>query len=312
MLGRPIAVTFLALAALAAPAAADDAKCGLVRMSDPGWSDVSSTNGLFGNVLQGLGYRQKVETLAVPVTYRSMASGQIDAFLGNWMPAQKSFVEAPIADGSIKVVHENLKGIRFTLAVPDYVANAGVKSVDDLAGFGDKFRKKIYGIGAGSPINQNIQKAIEAGEYGLSGWELIESGEQAMLAQVDRAQRRKEWIAFIAWEPHPMNTKYKFTYLGGGTKTFGENYGASNVFTVARKGLTDQCPNLGRLLAQTSFTIEMENEVMAMLADGRTADAAAKDWLKTNPAVLDEWLDGVQTIDGKPGLAAVKAYLGLQ
>jgi glycine betaine/proline transport system substrate-binding protein len=34
-------------------------------------------------------------------------------------------------------------------------------------------------------------------------------------------------------------------------------------------------------------------------------------YLKANPAVLDAWLDGVTTVDGQPGAAAVKKSLGL-
>ena len=38
---------------------------------------------------------------------------------------------------------------------------------------------------------------------------------------------------------------------------------------------------------------------------------AAAEWLKTNPPQLANWLEGVTTFDGKPGLPAVKASLGL-
>jgi glycine betaine/proline transport system substrate-binding protein len=37
---------------------------------------------------------------------------------------------------------------------------------------------------------------------------------------------------------------------------------------------------------------------------------AAKKWLKAHEDALGPWLDGVTTIDGKPGLDAVKASLG--
>src|SRR5215218_3685163 len=183
-------------------------------MSDPGWSDISSTNALLGTVLKGLGYDQKIETLAVPVTYKSLGEGLIDVFLGNWMPAQKKFVDPLIQEGKIGVVRKNLDG---------------VKSVEDLAKHADKFGRKIYGIEPGAPVNQNMQSMIKAGDYGLGGWEVVESSEQAMLAQVERAGRQKNWIVFMGWEPHPMNTKLKLSYLSGGEKTFGANYGASEV-----------------------------------------------------------------------------------
>ncbi len=313
MIKRGIAAAFaVTILASGAALAAEPAKCKLVRMSDPGWSDISSTNALLGNVLKGLGYEQKVDTLAVPVTYRSLGEGIIDVFLGNWMPAQKKFVDPLIADGSMKAVRKNLENLKFTLAVPDYVAAGGVRTVEDLAKHADKFGRKIYGIEPGAPVNQNMQAMIKAGDYGLAGWDVVESSEQAMLAQVERAGRQKNWIVFVGWEPHPMNTKYKMTYLSGGEKTFGANYGASEVFTVARKGFTEDCPNLARLLGQTVFTVAMENEVMAGIEAGKQPEQAALAWLKANPATVEPWLQGVTTFDGKDGLPAVKAALGLR
>jgi glycine betaine/proline transport system substrate-binding protein len=49
----------------------------------------------------------------------------------------------------------------------------------------------------------------------------------------------------------------------------------------------------------------------AILDDGKEPNAAATDWLKANPEVLDPWLDGVTAFDGGDAQAAVKAALGL-
>ena len=79
------------------------------------------------------------------------------------------------------------EGTEFTLAVPTYVWNAGVKTFADLGQHADQFNKKIYGIGSGAPANQSIQKMISGDEFGLGDWKLVESSEQAMLAEVGRA-----------------------------------------------------------------------------------------------------------------------------
>jgi glycine betaine/proline transport system substrate-binding protein len=51
---------------------------------------------------------------------------------------------------------------------------------------------------------------------------------------------------------------------------------------------------------------------MALILDKQmSGDDAAAEWLKANPGALDAWLAGVTTIDGKEGLPAVKASLGL-
>jgi glycine betaine/proline transport system substrate-binding protein len=107
-----------------------------------------------------------------------------------------------------------------------------------------------------------------------------------------------------------MNTKLQLEYLSGGDKYFGANYGSATVRTVARKGFVEECPNLAKLLSQMTFTVDMENTIMgAILDDGAEAKDAAKAELKADPSVLDAWLAGVTTFDGKDGLEAVKASL---
>lgn len=292
--------------------AAQDDACRLIRMSDPGWTDITSTNAVFGTLLEGLGYEQQVETIAVPITFQSLANGQIDVFLGNWMPAQTGFVEPLKAEGTIDIVGPNLENAKFTLAVPDYVAEAGVTDFSHLAEHADRFERTIYGIEPGAPANQHIAAMIQAGDFGLGDWTLVESSEQGMLSQVERAERRDEWVVFLAWEPHPMNTAHEITYLSGGDAYFGPNYGSTTVNTVTRTGYSEECPNIGRLLQQLRFSVDMENEIMAMILDeGRDGTEAAAAWLAQHPDVLDPWFQGVNTIGGEPGLPAVKAHLGV-
>jgi glycine betaine/proline transport system substrate-binding protein len=299
-------------AAVAAPAlAADPETCQTIRMSDPGWTDITSTNALAGVVLAGLGYEQDVSTLSVPVGFEGLKSGDIDVFLGNWMPSHAAFREELDAAGAVEVLAKNLTGAKFTLAVPSYVGEAGVSDFADLAPNADKFDSTIYGIEPGAVANINIEKMIDAGEFGLGDWSLVDSGEQAMLAQVRRAERGEDWIVFLAWAPHPMNTEFDITYLSGGDAYFGPNFGGAEVFTLARTGWPAECPNAAQLFRNLVFSIEMENEMMGLILDGEAPDAAAEAWLKDHPDVLGPWLEGVTTLDGQPGLDAVKAALGV-
>ena len=299
------------LLAAAAPArAADLESCRTVRMSDPGWTDITSTNGVAGVLLDALGYQQRVDTLSVPITFRALQDGALDVFLGNWMPAQQNTAGPLIRDGKVDLLRHNLERAKFTLAVPTYVAEGGVRNFGDLAKHADRFGKKIYGIEAGAPANQNIQRMLDAGDFGLRGWQLVESSEQAMLSEVNQAVRRKEWIAFLAWEPHPMNAKLPITYLDGGDRYFGANYGDTTINTLSRKGYAAACPNAARLFSQLAFSTGMENELMAdtesMRSDGK---AAALRYLKAHPELIESWLQGVTTRDDKDGLAAVRASL---
>ncbi|MBU0834178.1 MAG: glycine/betaine ABC transporter substrate-binding protein, partial [Alphaproteobacteria bacterium] len=205
-------------------AAADAESCKVVRLSDPGWTDITATNGVASVVLDALGYEPDVKTLSVPIGYQSMKNGEIDVFLGNWMPAQQAFIDDLNAAQAIEVLAKNLEGAKFTLAVPAAVADKGIKDFADLGKNPDEFESKIYGIEPGAPANANIQKMIDAGEFGLKGWELVESGEQAMLAQVERATKEGKGVVFLAWAPHPMNERFDLTYLSGGDTYFVANF----------------------------------------------------------------------------------------
>ncbi|MEQ9609065.1 MAG: glycine betaine ABC transporter substrate-binding protein, partial [Kiloniellaceae bacterium] len=171
---------------------------------------------------------------------------------------------------------------------------------------------KIYGIEPGNDGNRLILDMIDQDAFGLKGFEVVESSEAGMLTQVARAAKRNEDIVFLGWAPHPMNNNFDLVYLSGGDDFFGPDYGGATVFTNVRKGYTSECPNVGKLLNNLVFSLPMEGAIMgAILDEGKAPNDAATAWLKANPEVLDGWLAGVETIDGKPGLAAVKGHLGL-
>ncbi|WP_225768132.1 choline ABC transporter substrate-binding protein [Inquilinus sp. Marseille-Q2685] len=311
MNARRILFTAAAIAALAPAGAAlaDDAACKTVKLSDVGWTDITSTTALAGTVLTGLGYEPKVDMLSVAVTFESLKNNQVNLFLGNWMPSQTEMVEPYLKQG-VELVGTNLADAKVTLAVNREAYEAGVKDFADLQKFADKFGKSIYSIEPGSSANKNLSTIIEKNEFGLGGWNLVEASEQAMLAQVDRATRRGEWVVFLGWAPHPMNIKYKIDYLSGGDAYFGPNYGGATVRTLANQKWLAGCPNVKKFAQQLVFDLNTENQMMSMILDeGMEQNAAARKWLSEHPELLTKWLDGVTTIDGKPGLEAVKASL---
>ncbi len=136
-LGMVLAAALLGTVASGTAMAADPASCATVRMADPGWTDITSTNAIAGVLLEGLGYEQAVQLIGVPIAFRSLQNNDIDVFLGNWMPAQTAMVEPLLAEKSAMLLTDNLSGLRFTMAVPSYVADAGIKSVADLVFFYD-------------------------------------------------------------------------------------------------------------------------------------------------------------------------------
>jgi glycine betaine/proline transport system substrate-binding protein len=295
-----LALFGIVFAGVAAGAPAEPASCRTVRLSDVGWTDVTATTAVLTQVLRGLGYDPQTTLLSVPVTYAVMKGGNIDVFLGNWMPAQTRDRQPYIDDHSIEIVRENLSGAKFTLAVPAYVYEAGLKDFSDIQKFAAALGSTIYGIEAGNDGNLHILNMIKHNDYGLGGFHLVESSEQGMLAEVARAVAARKPVVFLAWDPHPMNMQFDLHYLTGGDATFGPNFGGARVLTVTRTGYLQQCPNVAQLLRNLVFTTRGESEVMrSILVDHQTPQVAARNWLLANPAVKAGWLQGVHTYTGK-------------
>lgn len=292
--------------------AGDAETCRAVRLSDLGWTDIALTNTTAELILGAMGYEPSQTLLALNITFDSLRNGDIDVFQGNWRPVQDLDYKAYFDDGSVIPVATNLTGAKYTLAVPKYVFDAGLTSFDDLQRFADKLDHKIYGIEPGT--NKPLLDMIEKKAHGLDGnWEIVESSEAAMLTQVQRAAETKEWIVFLGWQPHPMNVNMDIAYLAGGDAEFGPDFGGATVHTIVRKGYPEQCPNVTKFFSNFVFDIDYENAGMNMImTDGLEARDAAIRMLKEHPGKLDTWLKDVQTFDGKPALATVKAELGIQ
>ncbi|MFG6509309.1 MULTISPECIES: choline ABC transporter substrate-binding protein [unclassified Sulfitobacter] len=293
----------LATVAATSPAAAE---CSEVTFSDVGWTDITATTAATSVVLDALGYDTETKILAVPVTYTSMASGDIDVFLGNWMPTMEGDIAKYREEGSVDTVRANLEGAKYTLTVNKAAADMGIKTFADIAANADALEGKIYGIEPGNDGNRLIQSMIDENAFELGDFEVVESSEQGMLAQVQRASRKEEPVVFLGWEPHPMNANFDLTYLEGGDDYFGPDLGGATVYTNTRAGFVEECPNLGKFLQNLEFSLEMENEIMgAILDDGEKPEEAAAAWIKANADVLDTWLDGVTTVDGGDAMEAV-------
>jgi len=299
-----------AIALVSASAAWAD--CETISFSDVGWTDITATTAATTVVLDALGYDTDIKVLSVPVTYTSLAEGDIDIFLGNWMPTMEGDIAAYRDAGTVDTVRANLEGAKYTLAVNKAAADMGIADFADIAAKSDALEGKIYGIEPGNDGNRLIQSMIDGDSFGLSGFEVVESSEQGMLAQVARADRRGEPVVFLGWEPHPMNANFEMSYLTGGDDFFGPNLGGATVFTNTSAGFTDACPNVGKLLMNLEFSLAMENEIMgAILNDGEDPADAATAWLSANPDVVMGWLNGVTTVDGGDAAAAVSESLGL-
>jgi glycine betaine/proline transport system substrate-binding protein len=286
--------------------AGDPASCRDVRMADIGWTDNEVTNALTAQILTNLGYRPDIKVLSEEVTYAGLKNKNLDFFLDDWTPSMDAISGPYVKSHAIADVGPNMTGAKYTLAVPTYLYNEGLKSFDDIAKFGKQLDYKIYGIEPGNDGNEHILKMIKGDMYGLGKFQLVQSSEQGMLSEVARKYPHKQPIVFLGWEPHPMNVQFDMSYLPGGEKLFGPNEGAAAIYTNVRSGYLEACPNVAKLLQNEKFTVDAESQMMAdiLLKKQKAADVA-KAWMKAHPDDVKAWLAGVTTFDGQPGLPVV-------
>jgi glycine betaine/proline transport system substrate-binding protein len=300
-----------AVAALAAQTAmADDASCKTVRFADVGWSDIAATTGMASVVLEGLGYKPTVTIASIPIAFAGMKKKQIDVFLGYWNPSMTPQIEPFVKAGDIKVLETpNLVGAKYTLAVPTYLFDKGLKTFADIAKFEKELGGKIYGIEPGNDGNALIAGMIKDNKFGLKNFKMVESSEAGMLIEAQRSIKDQKAIVFLGWEPHPMNVQMKMSYLSGGDDIFGPNLGEAKVYTAIPPSYEKKCSNVYSFLKNLQYTTDIENQVMGPILKKVKPNTAAKDFLKKNPGTVDKWLAGVTTLDGKPGVDAVKSAL---
>ncbi|MFB4251026.1 choline ABC transporter substrate-binding protein [Pseudomonas idahonensis] len=300
-----------ATALLSSPTwAAEPASCKTVRMGVVNWTDVIATSAMADVLLGGLGYDSKQTSAVQQIIFAGIRDQRLDIFLGYWKPAMDQNIAPFLEAGQVKVMAQpSLVDAQATLAVPDYVAQAGLKTFADIARFKEQLGGKIYGIEPGSGANTTIKTLIDTDHFGLKGFKLIESGEAGMLAAVQRAINRKEFVVFVGWTPHPMNINMAITYLTGSEDVYGPNEGAATVSTVTAPDYAERCPNVHRLLQNLTFSAAQESQLMVPIMQRKAPQEVARQWLREHPEDLQRWLMGVTTFDGRDGVAAVKANL---
>lgn len=282
--------------------------CSTVHMGRPPWLGASIKTATANWILNEIGYKSKVSVVSLPLIFTSLSHDRMDVMFSQWMPSERQAFRKFGIDGSIDVIRTNLSGGHYTLGVPKYVYDAGVKSIADLQKYKSKFDGKIYGIGVGSGGNDTIKKMISDNYEGLGSWKIVPSTTAVMLAAVGRHIKQHKWIVFLAWSPHPMNIMYKIGYLSGGVDYWGENKGTIEVNTISRKGYAWSCPNVGQFLDNYVWTPQEQNQAMYKSKIGHMSPLQAGKWLiKKDPKILDRWLyrDGmyqsgpIKTADGK-------------
>ncbi|WP_339220151.1 glycine betaine ABC transporter substrate-binding protein [Paenibacillus sp. FSL H8-0332] len=258
-----------------------------VKLAYVAWdSEIASTNVVKEVLETKLG--MKVEMLQVDAgpMWAGIADGSADAMVAAWLPStHASYVEKYGKD--IEDAGVNLDGTKTGLAVPAYME---INSIEDLnnAEVAATLDKRIIGIEPGAGIMTATEKALEA--YGLSDYTLLESSSAAMAQELQKAFDKNEPIVVTGWTPHWMFANMDLKYLDDPKNVYG---GAEQIHTMVRKGLKEDMPDVHKFLSQFKWTAEDMEQVMVKIQGGQSPEEAAKDWVESNEAKVNEWMAGV-------------------
>jgi len=274
------------------------------------WPGVTVKTHLVKTLADYLGYNTTMTAATQQVILKSMETGDIDVFVGVWLPSMKENLKPYRDSGSVKLVKPNLKDCLYMTAVNKEAWEAGVKTFEDLKKYEDKFDKKIFGIEPGNDGNKIVKNRIIP-EYNLKGWELVPSSTGGMLTSAKSRLQKDKWVAFNAWKPHYMNVMFDIKYLKDPKKVWPDG-GKSTVYSTIKKGYSKEDPNFHQFLKNFELKIETQNKLIYEYKrggedkKGRKPEVVVEEWISNNLDTVETWMKGVKAIDGRKAIDVIK------
>nr|WP_156105311.1 ABC transporter substrate-binding protein [Halomonas xinjiangensis] len=294
---------------MVASAQADD---DTLHIGVPAWPGITVKTEIAEQLLAPLGYDTTSQELGLQVIYQGLETGDLDVFLGGWMPAQEAMYGPREESGAIISVANNVDGAQMTLAVPEYTYAAGIQSFADLDENRDMFEGKIHGFGAGSAASELLNEAIDNDTWGLGDWQIVDTSTVGMLSAARDAISREEPIVWVGWTPHWMNLELPMAYLADSKNLFGENNGESEVLTVMRGDYAEAHPNLKAFFEQFTFSAEEQSwMILEYGLEERPADEVAEQWIRDNAERVEAMLEGVTTAEGESAWEVIQDTFSL-
>ncbi len=279
-----------------------------IVLGEPDWPGIRAKNSVVEYILENIGYEVDRKSASDPILHEGLTQGDVDVHIGSWLPQNNDLRMK--YKGEINYVTQNMTEGIYTMAVPKYVWDAGVKSHADLQKYADKFDRKLY-LGPTGWASYDLMKgAIADDVYGLGDWEAVNSSQSALMAQIEKSIEDKEWIVFVGWQPHWMNSVYDIKYLEDPQRLWESPY--SWVDTLTRQGFEKDYPEVYRFLQQFKVDIEDNNDWIYEIGFNEKEDMqVAEEWVKNNILVVRRWLSLVETPEGENAYQVLRENIGL-
>src|SRR5699024_7736585 len=158
----------------------------------------------------------------------------LEILMDSWFPNQKQYVEEYSDD--IEDVAVSYDDADSGMVVPEYMDD--IEDVGDLKGKEDLIDNEMYGIDAGDPAMENMEKVIDAYDLDL---ELITSSEASMLSAAEDKMEDDEPVVFYGWRPYSMFQDFDLKILSNDDAP-GDFFSGSSVIVIVPKDLKDEAP----------------------------------------------------------------------
>lgn len=254
---------------------------GTIKIGYVNWAECVAVSNLWQVILEDQGYTVELTQLDVAPLFVGLNKGDIDVFMDAWLPITHETYWHEYKDNLEDLGVWYTGQARIGTVVPSYVA---VNSLEELKEKAAQFGNKIIGVDPGAGIMKAAAKANEEYELGI---ELVQGSEPAMMAALEKAYNKNEWIAITGWSPHWMFAKYDLKYLEDSKMAFGE---AEELHIVANKAFSGNQPEVAEMLKKFKMNDDEIGSLEALINEGMEAKAAAQKWIEENKETVDAWL----------------------
>jgi glycine betaine/proline transport system substrate-binding protein len=198
-----------------------------------------------------------------------------------WSQVKDSVVE-------LSTIYE---GARFYWAVPSYVPESEVSSIEDLRkpSVSGRMIKTIRGLSLDASITTESMDAIGTYDLRSAGYQVIPGEFGPWKEALNSAIRKKAWIVEPLWEPYYFNRIYSLRPLKDPKNVF---KGSNRVILAAHNGVREKLPKktidaLNRMRVRLEDITDMDVDINV---NSVTPEVAARNWIDRHPDQFKEWL----------------------
>jgi glycine betaine/proline transport system substrate-binding protein len=280
-------VSGVAVALMATAGAAQAANDPDVTIGWTAWSDAEYVTKMAAIILGEMkGYDVELTLSDIPVQYRGVANGDLDAMLMSWQPATHASYLEKYGDQLVDLgpLYEDAQ---LGWAVPAYIPEDQLSSIEDLKNpeVRAKLNGTIQGIDPDAGLSAMSRRVIE--DYGLD-YEISYGSGPLMAKNLGEAIQNEEWIVVTAWNPHWIFGKYELRYL---EEEQGIMEPKEHVNALVRKGFKQDQPEIAAFFER--MQLEM-GELEALMARGQDVGVrqAVVEYIKNNMDKVRYWVTG--------------------